>query len=110
MLDKIELSIANSFTTIPGARYYSDGKYSGEEFREEVFIPAYNTAKEQNKILLVDLDGCAGYASSFLEEAFGGLARIYGSEDVLKNLEIRYNDEPDKIEKIHNYITNAKKA
>lgn len=38
-------------------------------------IPRFEQAAGENKTLVVDLDGGYGYASSFLEEAFGGLVR-----------------------------------
>ena len=42
----------------------------------------------------MDLDGGCGYAASFLDEAFGGLARKIGSSArVLKVLEIKSDDE-----------------
>ena len=71
------ISIANDFTKYPGGRYRKHGKGSGEEFREEYLVP---NIEKQEQITIV-LDGTAGYSSSFLEEAFGGLVRRgYGRE------------------------------
>lgn len=91
-------------TTTPGARYRSDGPDSGEEYREEVLGPAFQRAFETGSTLLVDLDGTHGYATSFLEEAFGGLARIFGSEVVLRTLRFKCDDEPTLRDEIVGYI------
>jgi len=58
--------------------------------------------------LLVDLDGGYGYATSFLEEAFGGLARLHGSEGVSKTLIFRSEEEPYLIEAIARFIKEAR--
>ena len=60
------------FSTTPGARYRHLGKASGEEFRDDILVPAF----EKDKGLIVDLDGVRGYGSSFLDEAFAGLVRL----------------------------------
>lgn len=65
------ISIANDFTPFPGGRYKKHGSGSGEEFRETLLIPALRSRTP----VLVNIDGAAGYPSSFLEEAFGGLIR-----------------------------------
>jgi hypothetical protein len=59
----------------PGFRFVKDGPNSGGWFRESVLSPALKAAINQGSELTVELDGVAGYGSSFLEEAFGGLIR-----------------------------------
>lgn len=76
-----EISIAKDFSRAPGIRYRKNGPYSGEEFRETVLVPAFSKAREQGEVLTIILDGVAGYGSSFLEEAFGGLVRTGVSKD-----------------------------
>lgn len=71
----MKLSIADKFSRYPGPRYRKDGPFSGEQFRQEQLIPAIREAIQSNERLVVVLDGVAGYGSSFLEEAFGGLVR-----------------------------------
>jgi hypothetical protein len=63
--------IAEDFSRFPGGRYRKDGDFSGEQFRDDFLIPALR----RYPIVRVVLDGTAGYAASFLEEAFGGLIR-----------------------------------
>lgn len=67
------IELASQFSTTPAGRYRSDGRFSGEVFRDDVLVPALDRAG--NDTVTVVLDGVAGYGSSFLEEAFGGLAR-----------------------------------
>lgn len=74
MSDRL-IQIAKEFSRHPGGRYRKDGPFSGEEFRDEFLMPALANAFAENCKLIVNLDGVAGYASSFLEEAFGGLVR-----------------------------------
>jgi hypothetical protein len=97
------------FTETPGARYYTDGPASGEEFREEWLIPAFKKALAESVHLIVDLDGAYGYATSFLEESFGELADRYGSDVVFKNIEIRTFDEPSLEAEVFEYILQGNK-
>ena len=98
------------YTRNPGARYISDGLYSGEEYFNLVLNVSFEMAVAKKERLIVDLDGTSGYASSFLSEAFGLLAERYGVEKVLKNIELISNEEPDwKIAILKNYIPNATK-
>lgn len=76
----IHISIAQDFSRTPGGRYIRLGRYSGEEFREKFLIPHLSKGEE----LSILLDGTAGYGSSFLEEAFGGLVRQGYSMSFLK--------------------------
>ncbi len=104
------LKISTDFSFFPAARYYSDGPLSGEEFFEKCLNEAFNTALKQKEKLIIDLDGTAGYASSFLSESFGLLSEKYGSQRVLENIEIISHDEPDWKDKIlKDYIPNANK-
>jgi hypothetical protein len=81
--------IATDFSKYPGPRYEDDGPNSGEEFRKRVLVPALQSVRERGGIVTVVLDGVAGYGSSFLEEAFGGLVRSGFRPDFLaEHLEI----------------------
>jgi len=54
------------------------------------------------KILSIVLDGADGYASSFLDEAFGNLVYDFGITIVLDSVEIISNEEPEWIDMIVN--------
>lgn len=102
------IKISTDFSETPGARLRNEGKFSGEEFRDDYLREKYETAKSTNEKLIIDFDGGYGYPTSFLEEAFGGLARIYPPSDVLDVLEFISNDEPALIGEVKNYILNAR--
>jgi len=103
------ISIAKDFTTTPGARYKTDGPFSGELFREKLLEPLFKdqTASEE---IVVDLDGTAGYATSFLEESFGGLARKFGKTRIRQRLKFKSEDDPSLIIEIEKYISNVQEA
>lgn len=92
------------FTTTPGARYRKDGKFSGEEFREDKLRPIFDTTTSQ---IIVDLDGVEGYPTAFLEEVFGGLVRIYGISQVKSRIFVQATDEPALIDEVKKYMDNA---
>lgn len=102
------LSIGQEFTNKPGARNDDEGKHSGEKFLSELLLPRFAEALENDQILHIDLDGTEGYATSFLEEAFGGLARKYEPPLVIEHLEFKSEDEPLLIEEIRTYILQAR--
>ena len=81
------INVAKEFTETPGARYKTQGAFSGEEFRDDILYPKFIESISNNEKLVVNLDGGYGYGSSFLEEAFGGLVRKLKEE---KN--IHYKD------------------
>lgn len=92
------LSISKNFSRTPGGRFRREGPYSGEEFREDLLIPYFLKAKEERVKLVIDLDGCMGYPSSFIDESFGGLARQFSNKNVLDTLNFKSEDQPDLVE------------
>lgn len=99
----IKIKISKDYSETPGARYKTDGPDNGEEFRIKFLEPYFND-KDNNEILLIDLDDTEGYGTSFLDESFGGLARKYGVDKVLKRLQFISLQDPTLIEEIHGYI------
>jgi hypothetical protein len=103
------INVAKDFSTTPGARYRSDGPFSGEEFRERLLKPLFEDSSDNSKIRIV-LDGVEGYATSFLEEAFGGLAREFGKQRVLDRLEFVSGEDSEAISEILDYIADVSKS
>jgi hypothetical protein len=95
------ISVVKDYTRFPAGRYRSDGPYSGERFREEVLEPALR----ENPVIKVKLDGAAGYGSSFLDEAFGGLIRanVIDAGNTEKRLKLESADE-SLVEEIRSYM------
>jgi len=84
------INIANDFSIVPSGRFKSKGPHSGESFREDFLVPAL----KGNEYISVEIDGTAGYQTSFLEEAFGGLVRhrIDSKENILRRITIVSNN------------------
>lgn len=95
------------FTRTPGPRLRAQGKFSAQEFLEDHLEPAYRRACEANVTLQVVLDGTYGYATSFLEESFGGLKRWHKDEDVGARLKFVSVDEPYLEKEIRRYLAEA---
>lgn len=106
-MNVIKISIAQDYTRTPGGRSISEGAYSGEEFRVKILKPKYLEALKNNEKLEINLDGCYGFATSFLEESFGGLVRDLKDKRILDTITIVCNDAPHLIEKIKSYIQKA---
>ena len=73
-MTSLTISIAQDFSPYPAGRYRGDGEFNGTTFRQEILLPAL---KEYDNVHVV-FDGVAGFGSSFLDEAFGGLIRQEG--------------------------------
>lgn len=97
------------FSITPGSRYRDEGKksHSGQEFREDYLEPLFKEIIEKDEKLIVNLDGTIGYGTSWLEEVFGGLARIYGKKIVSEKLIFVSEEEPYLIEDLNEYIKDA---
>lgn len=73
-MNKVMISIAKHFSAYPAGRYPDDGEYNGTTFRKKVLVPALTDDMQVE----VTFDNVAGFGSSFLDEAFGGLIRNEG--------------------------------
>ena len=103
----ISHSIPAEFSRTPGPRFQKEGKHSGEEFRETLLGKWFEEARDAGAKLFIDFDGGYGYAPSFLEEAFGGLARKYGSEPVLAILQLKSDEAPYLAERVRKSVAQA---
>lgn len=100
------ISIANDFTEFPAGRYFQDGPFSGQRFREEILLPAL----QNHDRVVVNIDGTLGFGSSFLEEAFGGLIRVHGLDYQVIKIKLEIQGSIDTyIKKIWSYIQLASK-
>lgn len=101
------IKIARDFSKVPGARTESEGPYSGERFRDEILIPRFLQTEKTKELLEVDLDGCYGFATSFLEESFGGMVRILKRKNLLNRIKIISNDDETLEGLIKQYVKEA---
>lgn len=100
------INVANDYSKMPGGRFSSEGKYSGEDFRVKILFPKFKESKEKGETMTVNLDGGYGYSTSFLEEAFGGLVRQTKDPDVASII-IVSEEEPMLVNNIKDYIEAA---
>ena len=105
---KMQYVIAKEFGRTPSARKEEEGKLSGRELRA-ILVPLIKKAIERGVCFSIDMDGTAGYGTSFLEEVFGGLIR--NADFTLKELEqcltIKSEEDPDLTEAIWGNIKDA---
>ena len=93
------INVAKDFSRAPAGRFVSDGPNSGERFRDEFLMPALQHGQQ----VVLELDGTRGYGSSFLEEAFGGLARKgFDASELCRRLHFRTADT-SLIQEIRGY-------
>jgi hypothetical protein len=106
------LIVASDFSRTPGSRYVREGEFSGELFRTSLLAPRVRQAIAAGTTLQIDLDGTAGYGTSFLEEAFGGLVRNDGvpESELRSTLRFVTNEEPYLEDDIWDYIAEAERA
>lgn len=90
------------YSQSPGPRYCAQGDDSGEDFYHNKLNKLFADAYNENATLVITLDGADGYASSFLDEAFGNLVYDFGLDAVKSHLEIVSNDEDVWINMIEN--------
>lgn len=98
----MEISVLNDFSEYPGLRHCVISEKSGEEFYHSVLNKEFKEAYEKGSKLIVNLDNTAGYASSFLDEAFGNLVFDFTLEVVKKTITIISNQEPHWKDMIEN--------
>ena len=100
------LKIAKDFSQYPGSRSRKNSDNSAEQLYEEILKPSIQKCIEKDEILTIDLDGSSGYASSFIDEAFGRIiidfyCKDYDYENSFNSrIKIISNEEPYLIQDI----------
>ncbi|HBZ67570.1 MAG TPA: hypothetical protein DEO70_12100 [Bacteroidales bacterium] len=102
---KITIAVMD-YSKSPGPRYSAQGDDSGEDFYHKILNEKFKYACDNKLDIEINLDGPDGYASSFLDEAFGNLVFDFGKEDVKNRVTIISNEEPEWIEMIINETYN----
>ena len=98
------IDIGKDFSKRLGGRLKKDSEFSGEEFLENMLEPAFLKYEK----VIIHLDSLTGWSAGFIEEAFGGLVRKYGHEKVLAKLEFVSIKRPYLIERIREYMWDAR--
>ena len=100
------VDIGKDFSRYPAGRYETDGPFSGELFRSGFLVPALDS----NEKITIELDNTAGYGSSFLEEAFGGLVRLGYSSEQIKTVINLHSEDASLLDEIDEYILDAEQG
>jgi hypothetical protein len=100
------IEIAKDFTEFPGVRTPEGGPFSGQEFCEKFLLPAIQSEGRTEIVF----DGTCGYASSFLDEAFGSLVRRGHTQKAISEKFIFLSQHNRIIDEIWKRIKNAKPA
>lgn len=95
----VRIDVGRDFSPTPGPRLRTSGPWSGEEFRERFLEPPLR----RGDVVEVDLDGVVGYTMSFLEEAFGGLVRVFGPE-IRDRVTIVSPARPHRAERAYSFM------
>lgn len=90
----MEISVLKNFSEFPGLRHCDISDLSGEEFYHKVLNSAAKEAYLKKEQLTINLDNTAGYASSFLDEAFGNLVYDFTLDVVKSMIKIVSEEEP----------------
>jgi len=95
-MNVIKYNFAKEFTKYPGGRYKTLGDFSGEQFREEVLE---NIFKSDDTIIELDTSGVVtSFTPSFLDEAFGEMARRYGVKKFKEKVKFLDKKLEEKLE------------
>lgn len=111
MSDRVKVfTTGNGLPEFPGGRFRKEGPNSGEEFRDDHLVPAIKDDQHYDRVQVV-FDGVAGFGSSFLDEAFGGLVRKHqlSRECLGARLDISAGEDDlkDYVDKAQEYIEQA---
>jgi len=101
----IEFNISKDFSEYPGARLSKVSEHSGEELANNHLIPLFKQSILNDTKLLINLDGTAGFAASFLDEAFGRLSLEFGYDKVINGVEFISKEETFLIDDIKEYMS-----
>ena len=99
----MKLHFAKEFSSYPQGRYESDGKYSGEAFRN-LLMEKFQQAQDSDERLEVILDNVETLSGIFIDEAFGKFAKQLKEQgrNTLSEEEIFFHgDEPHYEHYIH---------
>ena len=92
------------FTITPWLQYKDEpcSVESGQEFRDEILLPAILDAIKKRYSIIVDLDGTLQYTHGWLAEAFGGLisnSRLNASQ-LHSLIKFKSEENPDLIDDV----------
>ena len=95
-------NFSEEFTRYPGPRFKRLGKYSGEEFRDDILKPLL----ENNELIEIDASNIRSFNPSFLDEVFSYLAEELGLEEFKKRINFYSTTDKNLEKKMMSYVLN----
>jgi len=103
-MQTINYNFAQEYSEYPGGRFIRLGDFSGEDFREKVLRRVF---EDNDKIVIDASEIKTSFTPSFLDEAFGALAKEFGLEKFNKTVDLFSNTNPKLKEKMMYYVERA---
>ncbi len=109
MSNNVIINIARDFTQFPGARYITDGKFSGEEFYETILKPKVKSVWDvKDETITIDFDGTYGFASSFISEISIRLVNDFKDKNkIYEKIKFKSEEDPLLIDSLKSNIEEA---
>jgi len=104
MEEIIKYDFAKEYSPYPGGRFIRLGEFSGEDFREKIL----RTVFKNNQKIIIDASGVkTSFTPSFLDEAFGQMAKEYGIEKFNKTIVLKSDTNEELNNKMIFYVNKA---
>lgn len=96
-------AFAEEFTDTPGGRDRSEGDDSGEQFFQEVLEPRYRAGRKT----IFDMRDVYGFATGWLDGAFGEFAYRYGAGTFREYFRIKNDEDPTLLVEVDECLERA---
>jgi hypothetical protein len=93
------INFVRDFTSAPGGRFKAHGDHSGEAFRDDILRPAlarYGT-------VVIEMNGVAGFAASFIDEVFRPILDEHGLEWMREHIIVEMDDDAFIVDELGDY-------
>ena len=103
----MNIELANELSPAPGA--CACYQTSGHFFLESLLSPKFESAKAENRMLRIDLDGVWGMTDKFIQDSFVALSSVHSAFVVAEHLIISASDNEALKARIWLTIFNSSK-
>jgi len=95
MVKEVRISIKEEFSDRPSGAKMEHGSNSGEEFLNRFLKPHFG--KGQTYDVIINMDGVAGYAGSWIEEVFKGIIEFDPCLQAYDRIQLICRDDPEVV-------------
>jgi STAS-like domain of unknown function (DUF4325) len=104
----LETVKVSDFTSTPGGYDEASGPWSGNAFYKKLLRPAFERIKDEDGVLLIDLDGASGYITRFFTGSIGALLLEYGVDFAWNKLQFK-SELPSRVKMVEKQLEGARK-